>query len=1157
MPKGIFIGLGGTGVTTVARLKALLFQRAYNSNKTAMDADCTFIFYDTDSGAKNNALKDVELQGMMGDYPIVDQGREFVDASSTPPYNLYQEAKNASVSDADAQRFLEWAIDPDVDGHFKLPMKELREGAGAQRMAGRTGFYYKSARLENMIQTGLNSMMQLVNQGRNLQTEHPIIWVFSSCNGGTGSSALMDVLYLVDRMYKTHVSGGNDPYLRLVLYMPKAYIDVNEQNASTYGESAYATLWELNEFRVDALNHNDGKKFGTFAARPDKKGWTRQPWPVCSYVMGIDVESQESGSITKEQMLANTAELCYFLHTGSSGTSMISALDNDLSINAAYATPLHVNDDPFDWAKFVVGSGYKAITKADEALKNYVKTRLCYDLFGYGLMGHRMEQLLPNTDDRKIAAKEFASDYILSHLVNIDKFTSSPKGSLYRRYSDSFAKIDLPLNETPEKENWLLMGSSFVGDCKELTKKLQNTFDDPSQTYSMRWWINQIENSVKEGVDKSIIDYGLNYTYSLLDMVDDKYCEEYVVERLKLKTNLQNLEGQIDAIIANNRPKKGIKELLPKLKEYREACINELAVSHIESIIKNITRDKTGLLEYMRRGDRDHIGINGLIAAFNSRFGVYKKLYQDLASDFKKTETEVCSDYFPKIYTFVINSETWMRNNLFEQIYSSIVPLDTSETAQCFESEGFGCPPMRNTDDGKGLASILSNIKARVPNQPCLYADLVMSNPQTQFNDLCKFFYKSIDEYIEAALNDNNNDVKGWLDMSLDQVFTNYFTKDGAHDPGAQNEYVNKFNSSIPVFYPERSGSHGSVTERTIYVGASQTLAGVLGFDATNPNMQYVSDNKIGNRFLVCKLKVGHNFYDYKYFDMIKNYYDSDRLKIENEGSGCHIHKAFIKRDIKKAYSKVISKRFDDFLRLCWLDSYFEFLNSHGQTKDIVEAIFGTAKHQDDWDAVDHSKKASKKTVDEWDIDDDSTTPVEDFDDSDVDVIEEDTFNVDNLDDAETAEVYDVEEDVELGYRSIVEIENNGSFVVRINKLKQSAAGLAGFSSEDPHEISFHAVNLVGIRKEIIKGFEVDYTNEFFKLLSDKFTGSEIGLTKEMHQKLVRVHAKYSDAVFNVFKQKINLFLRASKHKSDRGDAVAFKMLQKTISSLKGKDIFK
>ena len=1156
MPKGIFIGLGGTGVTTVARLKALLFQRAYNSNKTAMDADCTFIFYDTDPGAKNLALKDVELQGMMGEYPIVDQGREFVDASATPPYNLYQEAKNASVADADAQRFLEWAIDPDVDGHFKLPMKELREGAGAQRMAGRTGFYYKSPRLENMIQTGLNSMKQLVNQGKNLQMEHPIIWVFSSCNGGTGSSALMDVLYLVDRMYKTHVSDGNDPYLRLILYMPKVFIDSNIKNALNYGEGAYATLWELNEFRVDALNHNDGKKFGAFAARPDKKGWTKKPWPVCSYVMGVDVESQESGSVTKEQMYANTAELCYFLHTGSAGTSMVSALDNDLSVNAAYANPLHVKDDLFDWAKFVVGSGYKAITKADEALKNYVRTRLCYDLFGYGLMGHRMEQLLPNTDECKIAAKEFASNYILSHLVNIDKFTSSPQGSLYKRYMDRFATINIPL-ETPEKEEWPNTGASFVEDCKKLTKKLQSTFEDPTQTYSMQWWISQIENSVKEGVDKSVIDHGLNYTYSLLDMVDDKYCEEYVIGKLKSKMNLKSLEDAIDAIIANNRPKKGFKELVPKMTEYRDACIKELAVNHIEAIIKNLTHDKSGLLEYMRRGDRDHIGINGLIAAFNSRFGIYKKHYQDLASDFKKTETEVCSDYFPKISSFVINSETWMRNNLFEQKYSSIVPLDTSETALCFESEGLGCPPMRNSDDGRGLASILSNIKARVPNQPYLFADLVMSNPQTQFNDLCKMFYKSIDEFIDASLNDNNNEVKKWLDMPLDQFFTNYFIKDGAPDLVAQNEYINKFNSSIPVFYPERSGSHGSVTERTIYVGASQNMANLLGFSAADPNMQYLPDNKIGNRFLVCKLKVGHNFYDYRYFDMIKNYYDSDRLKIEEEGSGCHIHKAFIKRDIKKAYNKVISKRFDDFLRLCWLDSYFEFLNAHGQTKDIVEAIFGTAKPQDDWDAVDSPKKPSKKIVDEWDIDDDLATPTDDFDDLDLNTLEEDSINLDDLDDAEASENYDVEEDVELGYRSIIEIENNGGFVVRINKLKKSAAGLIGFSSETPHEINFRATNLVGIRKEIINGFEVDYTNEFFKLLSDKFTGSEIGLTNEMRQKLVKVHSRYREEVFNVFKQKINLFLRASKHKSDRGDSLVFKMLQKTIESLKGKDIFK
>ena len=124
MPKGIFIGIGGTGVTTVARLKALLFQRAYDSDKAAMDADCTFIFYDTDFRSRDKAMVDVELQRMMGSYPVIDMGTEYIDAGPTAPYNMFMNARNSSASDVNSKRMMEWAIDPNVQGHFQMPQKQ-------------------------------------------------------------------------------------------------------------------------------------------------------------------------------------------------------------------------------------------------------------------------------------------------------------------------------------------------------------------------------------------------------------------------------------------------------------------------------------------------------------------------------------------------------------------------------------------------------------------------------------------------------------------------------------------------------------------------------------------------------------------------------------------------------------------------------------------------------------------------------------------------------------------------------------------------------------------------------------------------------------------------------------------------------------------------
>ena len=778
MPKGIFIGIGGTGVTTVARLKALLFQRAYGSSMAAMNADCTFIFYDTDSGAKDGACKDEELRKMMGANPVIDEANEYIDAGTTAPYSMYREAKNAPLSDVVSQRMLEWAIDPDVPGHFQLPPTQLSEGAGAQRMAGRTGLMFKRREFESIISAGVNKLEQFrgATEGE-VENAHPAVWVFSSACGGTSSSALLDVLYLVDRLYKKDVVNV-DPYLRLVLYMPKAFIDKNPNNTN-YLTNSYATLWELNEFRNDAVLNNDGNKFGAFAALPDRNEWAKlMSWKVCRYVMAVDVESQR-GKVSLEQMYANTAELCYFIHTGAAGGSMVSQLDNDFSNSGPYyGHYITSQTDQFKWSQFLVGSGYRAVTKADDYLKEYIKKRFLYDFYGYGLIGLKIEEILPKPEERLQEAKEFAANYILRHLVNIDNFGNSNKNSLYGQCALAFGGINIPsVEEKPSKDDWNNMGTTFVNDCKTIRKKLTVDFGMPSSSHRKDSWMQRIEESVKEGIDKCIVEFGLNYAYSLLTLVDDDYCQKEVMDKLKQKNNLGQLEKDIDTIIRDNKPKKGIADLVPKMEEYKNACIYEVAVEQIRSIIEDITQEKKGLLEYLRKGDQNHKGIQGLIQTFNGSFNSSSNAYRELASTFKKTSAEVCADYFPHVSEFVKEGDVWERCHLFEDLYSSIVPLDFSEGAKTYESTSFGCPPLRKSGD-RGLSPIISAIKNNVTNHNYLFSDMALSNPMTEFGNLCKDFVRQINKFVEDSLENSNYNVKTWLDKSLEEVFDEYFTKD-------------------------------------------------------------------------------------------------------------------------------------------------------------------------------------------------------------------------------------------------------------------------------------------------------------------------------------------------------------------------------------------
>lgn len=951
MPKGIFIGLGGTGVTTVARLKALLYKRSYSSDKEAMDANCTFIFYDTDNRAMDKAMNDPELKMMMDDHPVIDSN-EFIDAGSTVPYNMYMHALDSSTSNLAFQRMLEWAIDPQVPSHLQMPRQDLRGGAGTQRMTARTGVLYTKNEFEKRILEGLRKIQHLIGRGTNLKMEHPAIWVFASSCGATGSSAILDVLYMVDRMYKTHVE-NSEPYLRLVLYMPKSYIDLNRDNAPNYACNAYSTLWELNEFRFDAVIRNDGKKFGTFAIQPDKIDWTIiSPWNVCSYVLAVDNESQ-NGIIPLEQMYNNTAELCYFLHTGAVGY-MVGELDNLFLPYGPYAHSLRTpTDDNFQWTKFVVGAGYKAITKADDFLKDYVRTRLGYDLFGYGLLGFEMEQILPNSEDRNDAVKQFSDEYILCHLINIYNFEKSRKDSLYMRYRLEFDHIVLPAEDAvPSKDEWSFMGTSFITECKKLMQDLQRRFNDPSSTGSKAWSLGEIEKTVMAGVEKAILEFGLRYTLSLLSKVDDAYCEFLLMSVLQTKQRLNDIEEEIQAIIVKNIPPQGVGklfsrektqeslyELVMKMQEYKEECVRELAIEHIRSIIVEITKENSGLLEYLRKGNKTHVGIAGLIEAIQSKFQLYKRDYQNLASTFRKTATDCCNDYVPQVDQFVDAGDAWVRLHEFEELYSSLLPLDTSNDALPLESLSFGCPPIRREVDN-GVAPMLNEIKTRVPNQTYLFAEMAMSHPQTSFNILFTSFSKQVDAYIETLFTDHHKSVGQWLSLNLENIFDNQFMTDGMLDSSRRELYITHFKATVPVFYPTDTGVQPEVTQRWVFVGASQAFATTLGFQNGNSAHQYIPDTHIGNRFLVCKLEVGHNFYDYKYFDVIRRYYESNLEAIENQGCGCHIHKGFIHRDIIGAIEETKTQKFKDFIALCWYDCFFEYLYGLSDKK-YIEAFFG------------------------------------------------------------------------------------------------------------------------------------------------------------------------------------------------------------------------
>ena len=881
MRKGLFIGLGGSGIATVARLKAQLFQCTYNYDKSAMDAGCTFIFYDNDEKAIEDIIQNPELQKMMDNCPVIDRNKEYISAREVSPMNAYCVARNADASDANSQRLLEWAIDPTVPGHFQFH-SELDHGC-TSRMEGRIALYSIKKRFERCIIAGLQKMHETIEE----DAQPPEIWVFASSNGGTGSSALLDVLYLVDRWYKT-ILEDNDPYLRLVLFMPKVYIDKNIDAVKYYACNAYATLWELNEFRNDAVAKKDGNKFGRFAIQPDMPYWNNLlPWSVCKFVIAIDSEDQKGHLIDTAQMYKNAAEICYSMYV----SNAFMGIDNPIR----YFEPRSSCCEPFEWSPFVVGVGRKSIKKADDFLKEYIRRRFRFDVLD-GLFGGTFEEYLPTYNRQKLAVTNFADECILSHLINFDNPILSGESSLYARYKAEFDSIIIPFAEDIGRH---FDAHDFMFECRKKKASLEKNLSELKIYY-----LDTIKKTVLERVEHCIVDYGLEYTFGLLALVDDEYCEQSLVEKfqsLKNKNNIIDIEDDVVDIKVGFWGKNA-EYMVAKLEEYKEACLFRAVSDAILSILQDITERPHGLLEKIRHGDSTCKGIRKIANIVKNERESYKNQYLELCKLFAQTKHDISTDFFPNVSKFVTGQDPlvkWRQNHLFEQLYSSIVPLDLTKDLSNVDHVGLGTPPIRYANPLGSLASILDKLKTL---NTFSFTDMVMCLVDEK--EMLAIFHNNIDRFIEHVM-DHCSAVQRWLDMPLRDAFYEAFREKGNVDANKLEAYKYNFMQSISVFYPKKPGVVKEHEDKWLFIGKDADFAMEFG-DMYNINNAFFHDNSLGHSMQVYKFEIGLSFYDYKYFDVISAMYKSEKVKIESHGSGCHIHKGFVHRDIESAYQELI-----------------------------------------------------------------------------------------------------------------------------------------------------------------------------------------------------------------------------------------------------------
>ena len=899
--KAYFIGLGGCGLKTVSDLQRRLCP-------TGEFSEYKFTYVDTDDATVTK----------INEHGIIIRPGDLINVGDTNPFQVYKNASGGRTKRE--KRFMEWVIAQDntdaSKAKFTLPNNFLADGARGQRMIGRTAVHHRYDDIYRELAGKIDTFFE--HDSHNAKNQIPQVWVVASSCGGTGSSMTMDVLYMLDKIVNDKCQSS--PELKLVLFMPKPFIDANHGNPD-YPLNAFSYMWELNAFRLD-FQQNVHDRFYNFSVDPS--GPTGRPFPLYKFVIPVDVETSFGTKIPLDSLYPTVAELIYYCNKGQAAQEMISAISNDQ--NQLLAALTENDRTPFKWTRSLVPYGYRVIKKANDEFKKYMSTRALYEVLKYGVLGLGLPE---DPIIRDKVKQEFAKDYILKYLCDIPSVgVTAGESSLQADVAEIFAGVRVsPTNLDKQR---ILYTLNAIDDLSKELKGVSST----SQ--------KRVEEAIDKGVQKSILENGLRYTKDLLNNVDDFYLETVILPALRTEladvAEAQNSKrSECDAMIAGFKEKQA-PAAAKLLGEYRELTqryhVLSLTITLIDS---GLTAHPSGYLEVIRKGDLSCSGLQNIIVKVETAVTNAYDDYISLAKAFIETGKDALTEYLPKLDVIAKgqNDTYWAKDSLFDIMYhDSIIAYDHEHERESRER----IPVRKNTGDNNLWAFVES-----VCNSDNSILKLAKDKDRFHFErNFTEWIMKPLLKKISEAVGRDGMASK-WLQLTLEDSLDaeNMLPKGMTRD-----EFLVSMSNRdrIPVLYPMVAGATRPTQVRVMFAGASERLASALGYNPQdNAGNKFVKDDSMIDRFLLIKMPLGLDFYSYKYFNEIQKEYVDHRKDVLGDVYGCHIHKEFASVDLKKAVAKVQQNSLLSYVRPLYsaalIQTFLDLLKQ--QNKSLYDITWG------------------------------------------------------------------------------------------------------------------------------------------------------------------------------------------------------------------------
>lgn len=895
--RNIFIGLGGSGLNTVATLKYKIYANQEGNNPYGqLNENYKFLFCDTDQADidKNNELYQNNFEE--GSKPLIDVN-EFINLGEVNPASVYRSAQNKSLEQrSDIENTVLESLNDQMA--YGLRSHTLNEGAGAYRMNSRVAFARKAEEFKNRLNTAINQLLN-VRGAANEQVQLRY-WVVTSCNGGTGSGIFMDVLYLVNMVHQT-IFTHEEPKVTLVMYMPRYYIDANNQDTK-YLCNAPAVFQELDSFK--AMSFEAEPRFQAaphqLLLRPNNlKINSSERFSPCLSVIPIDIQTERGNHlIDASTMYANTAELLYFVHQSKGQDQLASSFKSDVD-NVLEDTILK------DHLRYLVPMGYVSLRKPEDEFEQYVIHRLRVDLLTYGLLAD-----FPSNRNRDEEIQTLYSQLIEDIVF---KSTDSPlsltgfiRGQIDQKLNEEFAPSLLLEDGKPRNKLPVLISETTADSLIQSIHVVVNDVFDNGNTsveeekaLSKQRLIARLEASLWQWAEKQIIRYGLPYVETVLSGLDFLLTERLnefrsgsgygserdLIERIEeCKKRFPELYHEAQDItlleLFGRRNAQDIREYYDELRSYIELSGELLLRRKQYQLIDVLCHGDTGIIDRICRHLRK------LKVALSMEKEKAEKAYTDLARLFQRSALDITTIYLPTISKF-IKGTGWDPDNDFSVLYQKIM----ERSHRLIPSYGFA--PVRTEQEGlnSSVEAFLHQL-IEVNKKELINKGLYIQRHGYEHSNLfgCNSYAEQPKKMIEILLSCITETYQQvyktrlsdcWYGMSLENLFAR-LTND------QQNTIRTMLNPQL--FFSYHTNDIDDSRVLSYVIASSKDMAQqVLGYQDGSVDWRLDLSSSTSVAYML-KAKVGLRLSSYQMYSSLMNEYRSNADK-----SKYHLHVAFAK----------------------------------------------------------------------------------------------------------------------------------------------------------------------------------------------------------------------------------------------------------------------